>query len=72
MIWLVTLSFALIAVIDLIPLIKRKKPHAIAAFICCFAVALTIGVLTAIDIKVPSAMKGWQALYDWIGIGYKP
>lgn len=72
MVWIVAGSFALVALIDLIPLIKRRKWRAVAAFVIFFAIALTLAVLSALDIQVPSTMKLWKALFEWMGLAYKP
>lgn len=72
MIFIYIASFAVIAIIDLIPLIRRRKPRAVAAFVLCFAVALTLALLSAFEVQAPSIMKAWKAFFDWIGIGYKP
>lgn len=65
-------TFALIALIDLRPLIKRRKWRAVAAFSLVFAAALTLALLPAFDIQVPSIMKAWKSLYEWLGLIYKP
>ncbi|HWQ75002.1 MAG TPA: hypothetical protein VN441_06785 [Syntrophomonas sp.] len=70
MVWIVIGGFALIALIDFLPLIRRRKWRAVAAFACVFAVALALAVLTVLNIEVPSAMSAWEDLIRWLGLGY--
>lgn len=72
MVWAVIGGFALIAWIDLSPLIWRRKWRAVAAFVSVFVVALTLGVLTALNVEVPSIMHAWRDLIRWLGLGYAP
>jgi membrane-associated PAP2 superfamily phosphatase len=70
MVWTVIGGFALIALMDLSPLIRRRKWRAVAAFACVFAAALTLAVLAVLHIEVPSAMRAWGDLVKWLGMGY--
>jgi membrane-associated PAP2 superfamily phosphatase len=72
MVWIVIGVFALIALIDLSPLIRQRKWRAMAAFISMFAVALTLSVLSVKNIEVPSTMYAWGDLIKWLGLGYTP
>jgi putative effector of murein hydrolase len=65
-------GFLLIALFDFLPLIRRKKWRAAFAFMVLFSTALLIEVLTTLNIKVPSAMYGAEALVRWVGLGYAP
>ncbi len=71
MILIVIVGFIIIALIDLIPLIKQRKTLAIVAFSVFFALALTYGLLNAFDVEVPSIMKAWKSFFEWLGIAYK-
>lgn len=72
MIWTVIGGFALIAFIDLTPLIRRRKWRAVTAFISVFTVALTLAVLVTLKVKVPSSMEAWGGFIRWMGLGYSP
>lgn len=72
MVWAVIGGFALIGLLDLLPLIRRKKWRAVAAFICLFVIGLTLEILAVLHIKVPSVMYGWEGLIRWLGMGYSP
>lgn len=72
MVWTVMGGFALIALIDLRPLIQRRKWRAVAAFLIIFAIALTLAVLQTLNIKVPSTMYAWGNFIRWLGLGYQP
>ncbi len=65
-------AFVLIALIDLRPLVKKRKWRAVSAFACVFIVALVLAILPSFDIKVPSVMKAWESLFKWLGLIYKP
>jgi hypothetical protein len=71
MAWML-LGFALIILIDLKPLIRARKGRAIAAFLVMFAVALTLAILQALNIEVPSTMYAWGNFVRWLGLGYSP
>lgn len=72
MLWTVIGGFVLIAMIDLMPLIRLRKWRAVAAFACVFAAALTLGVLTALNIEIPSIMYPLRDFVKWLGLGYSP
>ena len=71
MAWIL-IGFALIALIDLKPLIAQRKGRAIAAFLTVLAIALPLAVLQALNIEVPSIMYAWRDLIQWLGLGYEP
>ena len=64
------LGFAVLALIDLVPLIKKRAKVCIAVFCVIFAVALTIAVLNIQNIEVPSVMRLLGQLLKSIGINY--
>jgi hypothetical protein len=71
MAWIL-MGFALIAVIDMRPLIRQRKGRAIAAFLTLFTVALTLEVLQALNIEVPSVMLALRYILWGLGLSYKP
>ncbi len=64
-------GFIVIVLIDLIPLIKHRKKFAIIAFSAVFALALLYGLMNAFEADMPSIMKAWKSLIEWLGIAYK-
>ena len=48
---LVVTGFALIVLLDLIPLIRKKDGHGIAAFLLLFSPALVLAVLQAVGVE---------------------
>jgi hypothetical protein len=67
---MILIGFALIALIDLIPLIERRFGRGVAAFILVFGVALTLSVLEAQDVDVPSIMLLWGDAVRALGLNY--
>lgn len=49
-------GFALIALIDLIPIIRKKSWRALIVFLVLYLSALAISVLLVLNIDVPSTM----------------
>ncbi len=72
MVFTIVCGFILIALMDLLPLIRRKKWHAVAAFSCAFAAALTLAVLSTLHVEVPSAMDALGKAVRWLGLAYPP
>lgn len=70
MIWVVVVGFAIVALIDLPPLLQQKKWRAVTAFVCVFAVGLTLEVLTVLKIQVPSALEVLGKLVQRLGLSY--
>jgi hypothetical protein len=67
---LILIGFALIALIDLTPLIRRRSWRGLAAFLLLFVPALTLAILQVNGIQVPSVMiLLWKALKA-IGLSY--
>jgi hypothetical protein len=66
----VAAGFALIALIDLIPLIKKRFWHTMRVFLAVFAAALTLSALLAGGVAVPSVMLWLGSLLKAIGISY--
>lgn len=65
------LIYALIIIINVPGLIKRKEWKELTAFSILYVIAFTLGLMYVLDIPVPSAMKGLQHLIvDVLGIKY--
>ncbi len=69
MAWIL-MGFSLVALMDLTPLIHRRKGRAIAAFVVLFVVALLLAVLQALNIEIPSVMYAWRDVLRWLGLEY--
>lgn len=70
MVWIVVIGYALIVLLDFLPLVRRKKWRAAAAFICVFLIALTLEVLTVSHVEIPSVLSGLARFVRWLGMGY--
>jgi len=65
------LIYALIIIISVPGLIKRREWRELAAFSILYIVAFVLGLLYALDIPIPSPMKGLQHfIVDVLGIKY--
>lgn len=69
MVWILG-GFALIALIDFAPLLRRRNKHAMAAFLVLFAMALALSVLQVLHVAVPSSMLVLDKLLKSIGLAY--
>lgn len=67
---LVLIGFALIVLIDLIPLIERRSGRGVAAFILVFGAALTLSLLETQGVDVPSIMLMWGDVVRTLGLNY--
>jgi hypothetical protein len=67
---LVLAAFLLIALIDLVPLIRRREGAGIFAFLLLFIPALAIAMLQAYNITVPSAMLLLGEVFKALGLSY--
>ncbi len=67
---LILAGFALIALIDLRPLIRRRSGRAVVAFFLLFIPALTLSVLRACKIEVPSVMLLMGDALRALGLSY--
>lgn len=70
MAWVVIGGFAVIVLMDFLPLVRQKKWRAAAAFAFVFAIALTLELLAVFHIEVPSMMSAWEGFIRWLGLGY--
>lgn len=67
----VILIYALITILTVPGLIKRKEWRELAAFSVLCLIAFVLGMMYVLDIPVPSPMKGLQHLIaDILGIKY--
>lgn len=72
MLWAVIGFFSLIVLIDLIPLIKKRKWFAVAAFSCVFTVAFILAIFNVYKIEFPSILKTSGDFLRRIGLSYSP
>lgn len=67
---LLLIGFAVIALMDLPPLIRQRSWRGIAAFCLLFLSALTLSVLQTMGVEVPSIMLLLGKLVRAMGLGY--
>ena len=67
---LILVGFALIALIDLIPLIRHRSGHGIATFLLIYAAALILAVLESKKVGVPSIMILLGEMLEKLGLRY--
>jgi hypothetical protein len=67
---LILTGFTLIALIDLIPLIRRHAKREIAAFSIVFITALTLAILQINKVEVPSVLILLGDALKALGISY--
>lgn len=69
---LVFLAFAGIGVADLPEMVKNKRWRDLAIYCVIFLLVLTLGVLIAVGVKIPSPIKAIQAFYrDVLHLSFK-
>jgi hypothetical protein len=66
----VVISFAVIVLIDFIPIIKARSRRTTVAFLIVFIPALTVSVLIALKVRVPSILLVLDKAFKSIGISY--
>lgn len=66
----IILCFGLIALLDLLPLIRRKDWKDVAAFGFFFALALTVSVLNELKVPIPSPILTADEWLHQIGLHY--
>lgn len=64
------IALAIVAGIDLIPLIRQRSKRGILAFLLLFLPALTLGILQAGGVEVPSVMLGLGKVVRSLGLNY--
>jgi len=63
--------YALIIIINVPGLIKRKEWRELTVFSVLYIIAFALGLMYVLDIPIPSPMKGLQHLFvDILGIKY--
>ncbi|HHW31515.1 MAG TPA: hypothetical protein GXX20_07585 [Clostridiaceae bacterium] len=63
--------YALILILNVPGLIKRKEWRELTAFLILYVFAFILGILYVLDVPIPSPMKGLQHLIaDILGIKY--
>ena len=62
--------FSLIALIDLLPLIRKKNWKDVAAFGIVFGLALVVSVLNELKVPIPSTILTADKWMKQIGIHY--
>ncbi len=67
---LILIGFALIALIDLTPLIRRRSGREVTAFLFIFAAALTLALLQVNGVEVPSSMLLLDDALKALGLSY--
>ncbi len=67
--WILT-GFALVALIDLPPLLRRRDKRAVAAFLFLFGAALALSILQRLGVEIPSMMLLFDRMYKSIGLAY--
>ncbi len=67
---LILIGFLLIALIDLIPLLRKRAPRGIFAFLALFIPGLTLAVLQASGVEPPSIMRLMETCVRALGLGY--
>lgn len=69
---LVFIAFAGIAALDLPRMIKTKQWRNLAVYSILFLSVFALGMLVALEVKVPSPIKAIQAFYrDFLGLSFK-
>ncbi len=66
----VVLIFGLIALIDMVPLIRRKDWKDVAALGIVFALALTVSILNQLKVPIPSTVLSADTFMRQIGVNY--
>ena len=65
------LIYALIIIINVPQLIKRRERRELTAFFILYTIAFTLGLMYVLDIPIPSPIKALQHLIvDVLGIKY--
>jgi len=70
MLWAWVGGFILLAWIDLWPMIRKKQARGIASFLVLWTAALTLAVLEAFDVQVPSVILAFEGIVRMVGLGY--
>lgn len=65
------LVFALLALMDLTPLIRKKSHRGIVGFFVLFTPALVLAILLRNKVEVPSLLQAVDSVFKTLGISYK-
>ena len=69
---LVFAAFAGIAAFDLPDMVKSRRWRDLIVYLAAFLLVLVLGMLVALDVKVPSPIKAIQAFYrDVLRLSFK-
>ncbi|MPN44748.1 hypothetical protein SDC9_192313 [bioreactor metagenome] len=67
---LILAGFALIALIDLTPIIRKRAWRCMLVFLLLFIPALTLAILREANVEVPSVMMLARDVFKSLGISY--
>ncbi|HWS29768.1 MAG TPA: hypothetical protein VN512_06570 [Clostridia bacterium] len=67
---LIIAGFTLIALIDLIPLLRKRSPRGVFVFLALFILGLSLAVLQTASVKLPSIMLTLETCIRTLGLGY--
>lgn len=63
-------GFAILALLDLSPLILSRQKRTILAFLILFFAALALSVMLKIGVQIPSILIMMQSIFYSIGLHY--
>ncbi len=66
----ILLGYVLIAIIDFVPLVRKRRKKDVAAWLVMFTLTLSITILMNLKIEVPSALKLIGDGLKAIGLSY--
>ncbi|MEA5059165.1 hypothetical protein SDC9_111126 [bioreactor metagenome] len=66
----ILIGFALVTIIDLVPLVRRRKKGGIAAFAILFCLGLTLSLLQTAGVPIPSILLALGDLFKAAGLNY--
>jgi protein-S-isoprenylcysteine O-methyltransferase Ste14 len=67
----IVIAFGFVALVDLVPLIKRRSKGAVVTFCVIFALAFVMAVLHSQNITMPSTLRYIGQLMKSVGISYQ-
>lgn len=66
----ILMGFALLALLELPPLIRKGQRNAVVTFLVVFSLALALGLLQDAGITIPSVFTPWERLLRTLGLYY--
>jgi hypothetical protein len=63
-------GFALIVLIDFIPLVRHRLKRSMVVFLSLFVLTLTIAILQVSGVEIPSMMSVLSGFVRMLGLGY--